>query len=203
MKRFYAILLVFLLSNGLVSAAFAYKLADKPLLEAADLYAVTHRNLDWDSFFAPWTVFEEKSAVLKPPAERAVVYTPFLLVAMEKKQYLNQNQALIEAKVDDLLKSYEGNFVVCTVLRGRQANFTELLTAVLQQDNRVIKPHYIHADTPMAVVENGQTVPALYESRVYFYFPQAQVNLNLPASLLVFEQGQNARRFSLVLANIS
>lgn len=203
MKRFCAILAFALFFAAFTPVADAYKLTDGNLLQEADVYAVTRRNLDWDAFFAPWTVFEEKSAALKPPAERVIVYTPFLLVAMEKKQAINQNQVLDADKIDALLKSYAGSFVVSVILRDQQPVMQESLSAILQQDGRVVKPHYLHVETSVGLTEQGKTQPFAYETRVYFYFPQAQVNPGVLASLLVFEANQNARRFLLPLANFS
>ena len=203
MKRFCAVLAFFLFSAAFMPTAGAYKLTDGNLLQEADLYAVTRRNLDWDAFFAPWTAFEEKSAALKPPSERTIVYTPFLLVAMEKKQAINQNQVLDADKIDALLKSYAGSFVVSVILRDSQPFTQESLSAILQQDGRVVKPHYLHAEPAVGLTEQGKTNFFAYETRVYFYFPQAQVNPNLSASLLVFAANQNARRFLLPLANFS
>lgn len=203
MKRFCAILAFALFFAAFTPVADAYKLTDGNLLQEADIYAATRRNLDWDAFFAPWTVFEEKSAALKPPAERVIVYTPFLLVAMEKKQAINQNQVLDADKIDALLKSYAGSFVVSVILRDQQPVTQESLSAILQQDGRVVKPHYLHVETSVGLTEQGKTQPFAYETRVYFYFPQAQVNPGVLASLLVFEANQNARRFLLPLANFS
>ena len=199
MKRFYAILLVFLLWGVFFNSAFAYKLADKALLQEAAVYAVTRRNLEWDAFFAPWTIFEEKSPILKAPSERAIVYTPFLLVAMENKQTINQNKSLDEGKIAELLKSYEGNFVVCTILRSNRLFITESLSAIVQQDNRIVKPRYIHGEPIIDLMQSGQAATPSYEMRVYFYFPQEQINPGMPVNLLVFEQGENARRFLLPL----
>ncbi len=197
-----AILLTLFLSGLGAGEALAYKMPDKALLQAAEVYAVTHRNLDWDAFLAPWTVYEEKSPILKPPAERAVVYTPFLLVAMEKKQALQQNQALGEAQIAGMLKSYEGHFVLCVILRGSQPGFTASLAALVQQGSRQVKPHYVHADAPAPIAPADTGAPAAYEARVYFYFPQGQVDPDSAAGLLVFEQGQNARRYALPLAGM-
>lgn len=201
MKLIGTLLLACLLNVVYLPVALAYKLPDKALLQTAEVYAVTHRNLEWDAFMAPWTAYEESSPSLKPPAERAVVYTPFLLVAMEKKQALLQQQTLEEGQIAAVLQAYEGSLVFCLILRSNQPKFTEALTALVQQDGRLVKPHYVHVEAPQAIGEAG--APASFEARVYVYFPQGQINPERSAGLLAFEPGRNARHFLLPLAAIS
>ena len=203
MKRFCAILLLFLAFISFVSSALAYRLADKSLLQEASVYATTRRNLEWDAFFAPWTIFEEKSPMLKSPSERAIVYTPFLLAAMENKQYLDRNKTVDDAKITEVLKNYEDNFVVCTILRSSRRFTAESLSAIVQQDNRIMKPHYVHGEPLVDLRQSGQAATPSYEMRVYFYFRQAQINPGVPVTLLVFEPERNARRFLLPLNSIN
>lgn len=203
MKRVCAILLFFLLVALFANSAFAYRIADKSLLQAASDYATTRRNLEWDAFFAPWTIFEERSPMLKSPSERAIVYTPFLLAAIETKQYMDQNKTVNNDKITEVLKSYENNFVVCTILRSSRPFTAESLSAIAQQDNRIIKPHYVHGEPPIDLKQLGQSAAPSYEMRVYFYFRQMQINPGLPVTLLVFEPERNARRFLLPLNSIN
>lgn len=166
----------------LVSApALAAVPVNAAMVKAAQNYGRSQADMAMDVFLQPWTVYEEKAARLDETAERACVYTPFLLIAADARDRAAAGGAVAAADADRVLGDYDGYVIIGVTLTVAQAAvFGDKYTASLRQDRKQIRPGLVNA--PQAPAGGGASP---VQVQVFFYFPSAAVSLDRSAALTV------------------
>ena len=182
------ILAVALLASG---PALAVAPVNAASVKAAQSYGRARANVPMDAFLQPWTVYEEKAARLDDTAERACVYTPFLLIAADARDRTAAGGTVGAADADKVLGDYDGYVIFGVTLAGTQAaDLADKYTATLRQGRKHLKPSLVNAlQTPAA---DGSTS---YQVQVFFYFPSGDVVLDRTATLAVAAADGRQRYF--------
>lgn len=174
------------------SPALAVAPVTDALVKAAQDYGRARAEYPQDTFLLPWTVYEEKAARLDGTAERACVYTPFLLVAADARDRTAAGGTVAAADAVKVLGDYDGYLIFGVVLNGDRPDFAGKYTAGLRQDRRPVRPSLVNMPQPPAA--DG---PPPYQAQVYFYFPLREVALDKPATLTVSAADRRQRVFNV------
>jgi len=185
----------------LIAAITAFVLlASGPALAVAPMTAATvkaaqdygRKRADYPLavFLQPWTVYEERAAKRDDTAERAYLYTPFLLVAADARDRTAAGGTVGTADGEKVLADYEGYVIFGVTLVGGREDFTGRYVATLRQGRKSVKPSLVHAPPPPA---DGSEAPC--RVLVYFYFPAREVAADRAAKLTVAAAGGRQRSF--------
>lgn len=160
------------------------------VVHEAQEYGINQANKITDEFFAAWTVYEEKVVKLNPTAEKACIYTPYLLLALDaREKFLKGDKVrLLDSK--QVLSSYAGTLVFSAVLFGNTVDFTDGLMVVLRQNKKIIKAYQIIYPKATKIKQFGKDI--LYTKSCYFYFKERDVALEKPVTLTIY--GKNKPR---------
>lgn len=187
--RIIALALAFiLLASGPVLAVAPVNAA---MVKAAQNYGRSKADMPMTAFLQPWTVYEEKAARLDDSAERACLYTPFLLVAADARDRTAAGGAVVAADAGKVLGEYDGYVIFgVTLVSAQAADLAGKYAASLRQGRRQLKPSLVNASPPPAI--DGSPV---YQVQVFFYFPSRDVDTDRAATLTVAAADQRQRSF--------
>ncbi|HWQ61828.1 MAG TPA: hypothetical protein VN521_05920 [Negativicutes bacterium] len=144
------------------------------------------------AFLQLWTVYEERAARLDDTAERACLYTPFLLIAADARDRTAAGGAVAAGDADKVLSDYAGYVIFGVTLVGDRADFAGKYTASLRQGRKYVRPSLVRAPPPPAA--DGSPP---YRVQVYFYFPAQDVATDRSATLTVAAADKRQRFFSV------
>jgi len=172
------------------------------MIRDAQEYGQRYSKQEPGVFLLPWTVYEERSVQIGEAAERAYLYTPYLLIALNAK---DNEQNGISPKLEDserILSDYNGFLTFETILYGDTAEFTSELSASLQQDKKRIKQYQIvFPSKPKAIIDRA-TGLKLYKAQGYIYFSDKGLNPTKPVRLAVIPADNRVRHFYFDLPRI-
>lgn len=199
MVRFLAgiLSLIFLLS--VPWSAGALSLVNKEVILEAQAYGVKSKQLALTDFLAPWLAYEEKAPILNETTEKAYLYTPFLLIANDARDKTRSKQPVELADSEKILADYAGCLVFSIIINGNSSNFTDGVQVVLKQEKKVIKPYHAVANQPVKTPWFPDEPQ--YAAHSHFYFPDKDILLNKPITLIVTTKDKQERRFYFDLPN--
>lgn len=192
--RAISLIIVFCLALGGYAQAIAPVNADS--IKAAVEYGQARIDLPLAEFFLPWTVFEEKAAKLDETAERAHLYTPFLLLAADARDKAIAGRTAGAGDAEAVLNDYGGYIIFGISLFGFEPDFADKVTVTLRQGKRTVKARNV---TLLPVEEPDRPEP-LFNRQGYVYFRCREVKTDKPATLVVVAADGRSRSFSFNLA---
>ncbi|MDR3592390.1 MAG: hypothetical protein P4N41_22235 [Negativicutes bacterium] len=168
------------------------------LIDEAQNYGRTNAGKSLAEFLQPWTVYEERSEKLDETAERAYVYTPFLLLAADARDKALNAQGINRADAEKILTDYNGYVIFGVVVSGSEPNFSDKLAAVVKQDKKTVK-EYTGTRPPKAEKAPwSPETPPVYVCHAYIYFKSKDIATDKPLVLQI-NSGRQERRFSFDL----
>lgn len=174
---------------------------NEAVIKDAQTYGMSHSQMDVAEFLAPWTAYEEKAAQITDSAEKAYLYTPYLLIAVDARE---KNQAKMPVKIGDsekILSDYAGYLSFSVTLYGDTPQFADKLAAVIKQGNKDVLTRDINSAAAERVA-NANSNKALYMARAYLYFLQHDIEPNKPIMLRVMTGDKQSHSFYFDLAKI-
>lgn len=181
----------------LSATALAVAPANTATVKAAQDYGRDKADARLSEFLHPWTVYEEKAARLDDTAERAVLYTPFLLIAADARDRTLGGGPVKAADAEKVLADYQGYIICGVTLWGDRPDFVAKLTAGLRQGRKTVKPALVQPAEPLVEKATGA---ASYQTQFYLYFPAKEVAPNREATLVLAPGDARQRNFYLPLA---
>ncbi len=179
-------------------------LAISPLQEAqqeqAQLYGTSQAKLKLSEFLRPWCSFEEGAQTLSDNEEAAYLYTRYLLIANDAREKTLAKKPVAISDCKEILDSYEGTLSFTVKLYGNYEGFVKNTSAELIQNGKSFKP-FQHVVPPKAIsfVDSGKDA---YGAQCYFYFDETELDLTLPAILVVVSGDGNTHQFFFDLKKI-
>lgn len=174
---------------------------NEAVIKDAQTYGMSHSQMDVAEFLAPWTAYEEKAAKITDSAEKAYLYTPYLLIAVDARE---KSQAKMPVKIGDsekILSDYAGYLSFSVTLYGDTPQFADKLAAVIKQGNKDVLTRDINSAAAERVA-NANSNKALYMARAYLYFLQHDIEPNKPIMLRVTTGDKQSHSFYFDLAKI-
>ncbi len=163
-KKFILAAVFFLLSAGEVSA-FAI-IGDAGIKQAQE-YGMMHYQEETAVFCKPWMVYEEKSDVLDDSSERAYIYTPYYLVAMNARDRLVGSQTINIEDGQAVMEGYQDSLPFCLVLFVKEGtNIQNRISASIRQNDKSVDS-YASSLQELVVVKTKvikETLPTLTPS---------------------------------------
>ncbi|CUH94204.1 putative secreted protein [Propionispora sp. 2/2-37] len=164
------------------------------VIKQAQAYGTSKFQADYSTFLAPWMSFEERAPKLDEFAERAYLYTPFLLIAIDARDKAGRGEKVEIEDSDKTLQDYSGYIIFSAVLFGGDATFVQGATATVKQDKKIIK--VAQSTIPAEAVKTaGPGGNSLYMSQCYFYFKEKDIFMDSPGMLVVSTQDKREHRF--------
>jgi len=193
-------LVVIALLVALTTQCWAVAPVNLTMINEAQEYGRQLAHLAVAEFLRPWQVYEERAAKLDERAERACLYTPFLLLATDARQKTLNGQPVRLRDSEQILGNYVGYLVFSVDLFGNSKDFARSVKAWLQQKDARVPVHEVLVPSPSAKTEWWPQKPR-YHTRCYLYFYEPNVNLQQPA-ILVVTTGKQQHRFYFDLPKI-
>ena len=184
-------LAVMLLLTGPVLAVAP---VNEAMVEAAQDYGRSKADMPLALFLQPWTAYEEKAARLDDNAERACLYTPFLLLAADARDRTAAGETVTAADAGQVLTDYNGYVIFGVTLSGLRADFAGKVSANLRQGRKSLRPKMVRAQAAAAETAGG------YQAQVYFYFASRGVATDKAARLKVLAGDGRERAFVIPFA---
>lgn len=196
MKRCWILCILFLLC--MQGAAGAVEKVSGDVIAKAQQYGIVYAQKSTQDFLKPWTAYEQNAMTITDQAERAYIYTPYLLVASDARERQNSGRAITLSDSKNLLKDYGKTLIFQTVLYGTDATFANGVSASITQGS-VVKNAYqkIVPDKASALSDKKQ-----YGVKCYFYFDEKDLNLETPITLNVTKKDGSKKKFYFSLAKI-
>lgn len=191
MRTICLVLSLVLVLSSQVSAVSSINL---DVIKQAQSYGTSKAQADYSTFLAPWMSFEERAPKLDEFAERAYLYTPFLLIAIDARDKVSRGEKVEVEDSNKTLQDYSGYIIFSAVLFGGDASFAQGASAMVKQDKKVIK--VTQATIPDEAVKTaGPGGKSLYMAQCYFYFKEKELFMNNPGMLVVSTQDKREHRF--------
>lgn len=188
-------LLVFVLFFLKPTQAISLNLSPSQIQEAIQ-YGKENKSIDSVAFSSSWTV-----ALGKGKGKGfATLFTPYHNIAYKAKKFEIEHRELSNR---DILQALEiGNALVFTVtVYGDVFNFAVFQTAKLCQKDLEIKPIY-EFKPDIADASEFWPNPPSQMARMVFKFPVYDIDLNTPATLVVFDPEGDEVSFPFDLAKM-
>lgn len=177
----------------LTGPALAVASVNEATVKAAQDYGRSKADMPLALFLQPWTAYEENAARLDDMAERACLYTPFLLLAADARDRTAAGEAVTTADAGKVLTDYNGYVIFGVTLSGVRADFAGKVSASLRQGRKSLRPKIVHAQAAVEA-EGG------YQAQVYFYFASRDVMADKTARLTVTAADSRQRVFGIPFA---
>ena len=190
MQNFISVLMLLLFFW--VSPANAVAPVNGEMIEDARTYGFTKKLMDINEFLSPWTAYEEKAVKISAATDRAVCYTPFLLIANDAREKANINKPVNLTDIEKLLADYAGYYTFTVILQGSTADFAEKSAVVIVQDKKTIAAYDIAVTAAEAVHVPAGEKPQ-YRARMYIYFLAKDIAANQPIVLKVTTSGKDGK----------
>lgn len=164
-------------------------------IKAAVDYGKGKADISLAEFFQPWTVYEEKADIIDETAERAVLFTPFLLVAADARDRTQAGGPVTMGDVEKVLSDYNGYLIFGLTLYGPDPQFAARLAANIRQGGKTVKVHL--ANVPVTADKAAWASPEqkIYEAPCYLYFLAKDIAVQRPATLVVMTGDKRQRSF--------
>jgi hypothetical protein len=162
-------------------------------ITGAQEYGKSKANASLNEFFQPWTVYEEKAAMLDDTAERAYLYTPYLLIAADARDKVLAGNEVTLADVEKVLTDYNGYMIFGVTLFSPDAGFSGKVSAKLRQGSKVTKAYLI--DIPPAGEKPASDQVPYYQAQGFIYFLIKDIDLDKPVSLQIITRDKRQHHF--------
>lgn len=195
MNRFRSVVWMTVLMLLLQGPALAMKPIDADAIFEAQQYGKQGAKMVLADFLGPWTAYEEKAVALDTTAERAYLYTPFLLLAANARDKTLKAQPVSLEDSQPILIDYAGMLSFSAVLLGRTPQFAQKMNVRLLQDKKEIAVYQSNtpAQAEKSAAANGSG--ELFYAQCYFYFLEKNVDLTKPLVLSITTTDNTERRF--------
>lgn len=184
------IFLIIALLGMLSGQCLAVAPVNQKLIDEAQEYGQTWVMQPAAEFLRPWVAYEETVAKLDETAERAYVYTPYLLLAADAQQRTLNGQPVRFRDSERVLGDYAGYLVFSVDLFGGDKSFANRTKAFIKQGNQLI-PAYQLLVPPEAAKNNWYPKKPKFGVKCYIYFLEQNVNLQAPLTLVVMTGRQD------------
>ena len=175
-----------------VSPANAVAPVNGEMIEDARTYGFTKTLMDIHEFLSPWTAYEENAVKISEATDRAVCYTPFLLIANDAREKANINKPVNLTDIEKLLADYAGYYTFTVILQGSTADFAEKSVVVIIQDKKTISAYDIAVTAAESVNVPAGEKPR-YRAQMYIYFLAKDIAANQPIVLKVTTSGKDSK----------
>ena len=141
MKKVLLLLCFVLLFSNDVSA---YTQMNDQAIERAQEYGIMNYQKDIHDFAKAWVTYEEQSKSLDTSGERAYVYTPYYLVAINARERLLAGQPINPEDGRIVINAFKGALPINIVLHLENVeNIKDDLIAILQQKNSSVEAYAV------------------------------------------------------------
>lgn len=195
-----SILLIFALLGMLSNQCWAIAPMNLKVIKEAQTYGQTRAMEENNEFLQPWSVYEEAAQRLDETAEKAYLYTPYLLLAADAKQKALDGQLAGNIDSERILGDYAGYIVFSVKLFGDEKKFTDHIAAVLKQGKMQVPTYQLLVPTE-AVKNSWYPKKPKYGTECYIYFLERSVDMQAPVTLLV-TTGKRDHKFYFDLPRI-
>ena len=187
----------------LTSPCVAIEPSTAATFKKAQEYGVLKANVPYQEFAESWMVYEENAQALNDTAERAYVFTPFLLVANDARGKSINGEKIVLTDSEKVLKDYAGCMVFSAIFFGDTPDFMKDMTCTLQQGGKytIIKAYHISVPA-QALAAPWYPKSPQYMGQCYFYYKEKDIKLDNPAILTVHTVDNMDHRFYFDLAKI-
>jgi len=184
-----------------INPALAISPIDVTVIKEAQEYGKINAQEDLKKFLQPWISYEEKAVHLGDTAERAYIYTAFLLMATDAKEKSLNGQVVTILDSERILTDYTDLLSFSVVLFGDKQEFAQNASAVLTQGKKTIKVYQGNSPTSAERVLTGEG-QSLFKGQCYFYFLEKDLTLNAPVILRVTTSDQKVHSFYFDMGKI-
>lgn len=196
MKRCWILGILFLFC--MQSSVGAVEKVSGDVIAKAQQYGIVYAKKSTQDFLKPWTAYEQQAMTITEQAERAYIYTPYLLIASDARERQNSGKAITLSDSKELLKNYAKTLTFQVILYGTEATFANGIDATITQGDTVKKAYQkIVPDKASALSDKKQ-----YSAKCYFYFDEKDLDLTAPIMLNVAKKDEFKKKFYFSLAKI-
>ena len=127
--RVFSLALLFVFA--VVQTAFAIAPLNVLSIKQAQLYGSSQAKEELFAFLKPWMAYEERAGQLNEEAERAYLFTPFLLIAMDAREKKLHNLPVSLEDSEKIITDYLDTLSFSVKVYGAKQEFSKNSTAVL------------------------------------------------------------------------
>ena len=193
MKIIAALMLLCCLFNPVLAVA---QISDDLIDEAME-YGANNTKVSFDKFAFSWLAYEEKAAQLNEQAERAYIYTPYLLVASNARDKALIGKQTVFADSKKFLTDFNGYLVFSVALLGSKPDFLGTATAFIKQGDKLTRSVQCSIAQNIEKSENSSSE---YNAQIYCYFPVGSISMNSPVQLVISTADKRLHKFYFDLA---
>jgi len=196
-KILYCILSLLVLSS---SSAYAIAPISAETIRQAQEYGVQHAQETLPDFLQPWISYEEKAAQLNETTERAYLYTTYLLLATDAREKKSNGKLVLNADSERIITDYSGMLSFSVTLFSKEPTFIHNTTAVIKQGKKIVKAY--QTTIPSEAEPCTWLAGRLFKAQSYFYFSDNDIDVSMPATLVVTTNDKLDHKFYFDLAKI-
>lgn len=187
----------FMLFCCLCSSVLAVAQISDDLIDEAMEYGSNNTKVSFDKFAFSWLAYEEKAAQLNEQAERAYVYTPYLLIASNARDKALAGKPAVFADSKRFLTDFNGYLVFSVALLGSKPDFLGTATAFVKQGDKLTGSVQCSIAQNIEKIENAA---AEYNAQFYCYFPVGSISQSSPVQLVISTADKRLHKFYFDLA---
>lgn len=188
-----ALLLVFVVTH----TAFAIAPLNLLLIRQAQLYGSSQSGEELFAFLKPWMAYEERASQLNEEAERAYLFTPFLLIAMDARERKLHSRPIMLEDSEKIITDYLDTLSFSVKVYGAKQDFSQNSTAVLVQGDKTVKA-WSNAAPEAAEPRQADK----FAAQCYFYFDEKAIDPKKPVTLVVTTGDKWQHKFYFELETI-
>lgn len=182
------------------SSAYAITPISAETIRQAQEYGVQHGQETLSDFLQPWISYEEKAAQLNETTERAYLYTTYLLLATDAREKKSNGKLILNSDSERIITDYSGMLSFSVTLFSKEPTFIHNTIAVVKQGKKTVKAYQM--TIPSEAEPFTWLAGRLFKAQSYFYFSDNDLDLSLPATLVVITNDKLDHKFYFDLAKI-
>lgn len=189
----FALFLLFAVTQTALAIAPIHLLS----IRQAQLYGTSQASEALFVFLKPWMAYEERARQLNEEAERAYLFTPFLLIAMDAREKKLHDRPVALQDSEKIITDYLDTLSFSVKVYGAKREFSKDSTAVLVQGDKTV-PAWSNSAPDAAESDAADR----FAAQCYFYFDEKAIDPKEPVTLVVTTGDKWQHRFFFELATV-
>ncbi len=194
----------------LMQPAYAMLPLTEDTVRSAQVYGQQRQNTTNLELIAPWTAYDRKRTNKYGVGEKAVVYTPYLVTALDAQQKAKNGKTPTLAEGRKIAESYNGILALGVTISTTTKLEPKYLKTKMYQGTNVVEPYYttLNGATKRKMQVNsaaagGVVTVNVWDDQYYLYFDLKKLDPKRTMVLSVTDQVGGTREFVIYLNKLN
>ncbi len=192
----------------LAQSAYAMLPLTENNIDAAQQYGVERKGATTLELLAPWTIYDRKLTNKYGLGEKAVVYTPYLMAALDAQTAAKNGTPADLARGMSVAKDYQGVLALAVTVSSPAKLEPKNMNIRMYQGTNVIDPYYTNLNSAkqrsMEVSsDQGLQTVGVWDQQFFVYFDLTKLDAQRAMVFAVTDQYGGTREFVINLTKVN